>query len=330
MAQGIPCDESLSRVHATAHGIGNALLLFYSLPVYWSQVQAGAFREELDRSLALRAGGDELRLARDRRWISVDRLLARLAAVAPDGWAVAGEFAVDARSLRTRVAEELSIEWRAKRAASFPWAPYGAAELDVGDFFGFELEMVGGMATRREDAQLFSVLTTVADEPFEEFRATLRLRYHDLEVERLRMGDLLAFAGMEAAEIDAIALELVAAERIHAYTAHYLRDWSFTAAQHLFELALIAEISGLKARLLLQATVSFFAAKGDTELLSECLAPPTETIAEMFERITSDLDFGLDAEAAHEEVSAMIDPVMSGEVSGASTWNAADRLWLPG
>lgn len=293
-------------------------------------MQAGAFREELDCSLAQRAGGDELRLARDRRWISADRLLTRLAAVAPDSWAVAGEFAVDARSLRTRFPEELSIEWRAKGAASFPWAPYDAAELDVGDFFGFELEMVGGMVTRRENAQLFSVLTTVADEPFGEFRATFRLRYGDLAAERVQMGDLLAFAGMEGAEVDAIALELVAAEMLHAYTAHYVRDWSFTAAQHLFELALIAEISGLKARLLLQATASLFATKGDVDLLSECLAPPTGGIAEMFERVTSELDFDLDAETAHEEVSAMIDPVLSGEASSASTWNAAERLWLPG
>lgn len=291
-------------------------------------MQPRAFREELERSLAQRAGGDGLQLARDRRHVAADRLLARLNAVAPDSWAVAGEFAVDARSLRTRVPEELSIEWRTNRAASFPWAPDDAVELDVGDFFGFELGMAGGMATGREGAQLFSVLATVADEPFEEFSMTLRIRYGDLAAERVRVGDLLAFAGMEGVEFDAVALELVAAERLHAYTRHYIEDWSLTAAQHLFELALIAEISGLKAALLLQATASLFATKGDAELLSECLSPPTEEIAEMFERVTSELDFGLDAETAHEEVSAMVDPVMSGEAPGASTWYAADRLWL--
>lgn len=292
-------------------------------------MEAGAFREQLERNMRQRAAGDRLRLARDRRWIAVDRLLARLAAVAPDDWTVAGEFAVDARSLRVRLPRELDIEWHRERAETYSWAPIDAAELDVGDFFGFELGMAGGKATGREGAQLFSVLATVADEPFEEFQATVRIRYGKLASERVRMGDLLSFAGVEAAEFDALALELVAAQRLHAYAKHYANQWWATAAQHLVELALIAEISGLKARMLLQATASIFATRGDTDLLSRCFAPLTEGIAEEFEQFVADLDFGLDAEAAYDEVSAMIEPVMSGESPIVATWNAADRLWIP-
>jgi hypothetical protein len=56
-----------------------------------------AFRQALEQRLKTRAGGQEARLVRDRKRVAFDRLLARLAATAPDRWLLKGGFALDLR-----------------------------------------------------------------------------------------------------------------------------------------------------------------------------------------------------------------------------------------
>jgi hypothetical protein len=56
-----------------------------------------AFRQALEQRLKIRAAGQEARLVRDRKRVAFDRLLARLAATAPDRWLLKGGFALDLR-----------------------------------------------------------------------------------------------------------------------------------------------------------------------------------------------------------------------------------------
>lgn len=58
---------------------------------------APAFRQALERRLKERAAGEGARLARDRKRVAFDRLLARLVAVAADAWVLKGGFALDLR-----------------------------------------------------------------------------------------------------------------------------------------------------------------------------------------------------------------------------------------
>lgn len=60
-----------------------------------------AFRQALEQRLKTRAGGQEARLVRDRKRVAFDRLLARLAATAPDRWLLKGGFALDLRLAET-------------------------------------------------------------------------------------------------------------------------------------------------------------------------------------------------------------------------------------
>ena len=62
-----------------------------------------AFRQALEQRLKTHAAGNEAQLARDRKRIAFDRLLARLAATAPDRWLVKGGFALDLRLVKDLV-----------------------------------------------------------------------------------------------------------------------------------------------------------------------------------------------------------------------------------
>lgn len=57
----------------------------------------GAFRQALEQRLKTRAGENGARLARDRKRVAFDRLLARLATIAPNSWLLKGGFALDLR-----------------------------------------------------------------------------------------------------------------------------------------------------------------------------------------------------------------------------------------
>lgn len=58
---------------------------------------AAAFRQALEQRLRARAAGNGARIARDRKRVALDRLLARLNEVAPGAWLLKGGFALDLR-----------------------------------------------------------------------------------------------------------------------------------------------------------------------------------------------------------------------------------------
>src|SRR5262249_43972355 len=100
---------------------------------------AAAFRQALEQRLRTRAGGDGARLARDRKRVAFDRLLARLVEVAPERWLLKGGFALDLRlSNRARTTRDVDIDWQAAEDELFD-ALIDAAALDTDDFFAFEV-----------------------------------------------------------------------------------------------------------------------------------------------------------------------------------------------
>jgi hypothetical protein len=74
---------------------------------------APSFRQALEQRLKDQAGGDGAYLARMRKRIAFDRLLARLAVVAHGRWLLKGGFTLDLRlSTRARSTKDVDIEWR--------------------------------------------------------------------------------------------------------------------------------------------------------------------------------------------------------------------------
>jgi hypothetical protein len=128
-----------------------------------------AFRQALEQRLKTRAGGHEARLVRDRKRVAFDRLLARLAATAPDRWLLKGGFALDLRlAERARTTKDIDIDWLPAQSELLDTL-IEAAELDMSDFFSFSIERTGPPADRLGGSHRFRVLATLAARQFETF-----------------------------------------------------------------------------------------------------------------------------------------------------------------
>ena len=114
-----------------------------------------AFRQALEQRLKTRAGGHEARLVRDRKRVAFDRLLARLAATAPDRWLLKGGFALDLRlAERARTTKDIDIDWLPAQSELLDTL-IEAADLDMSDFFSFSIERAGPPRTASVEAIVF-------------------------------------------------------------------------------------------------------------------------------------------------------------------------------
>lgn len=78
---------------------------------------ATAFRTALEQRLKDRAAGDGAQLARDRKRVAFDRLLARLLTVAEGRWLLKGGFALDLRlAARARSTKRWTSSGGSRRA----------------------------------------------------------------------------------------------------------------------------------------------------------------------------------------------------------------------
>ena len=100
---------------------------------------AAAFRQALERRLKERAAGVGAQVARDRKRVAFDRLLARLVAIAANRWLLESGFALDLRlTERARATKDIDLDWR-DREDELLDALLDAADHDAGDFFVFRL-----------------------------------------------------------------------------------------------------------------------------------------------------------------------------------------------
>ncbi len=205
---------------------------------------------------------DGAALARDRKRVAFDRLLARLGRVAAGRWLLKGGFALDLRlAARARSTKDIDIEWRDAEEELLD-ALLDAADFDAGDFFVFGVERAGAPEDRLGGAHRFRVSASLAGRPFETFLLDVGFRAGGpAGVETLRTGDLLAFAGIDPVEIEVVGLELQVAEKLHAYTRTYEGRGS-TRTKDLVDLALIAELSTPGAAALRHGIEAIFSLRG--------------------------------------------------------------------
>lgn len=116
---------------------------------------AASFRQALEQRLKKRSAGDGARLARDRKRVAFDRFLARLTAVAPDGWMLKGGFAIDLRlGDRARATKDVDLDWRVDDDDLLD-ALLDAADHDAGDYFVFRVERSAAPADRLGGSRRF-------------------------------------------------------------------------------------------------------------------------------------------------------------------------------
>ena len=101
---------------------------------------AASFRQALEQRLKRDAAGDGARLSRNRKRIAFDRLLARLAATAPDRWLLKGGYALDLRMRGgARTTKDIDLDWGEVDEELLDTL-LDAADLDMGDYFIFRIE----------------------------------------------------------------------------------------------------------------------------------------------------------------------------------------------
>jgi len=160
---------------------------------------AAAFRQALEQRLRARAAGDGARLARDRKRVAFERLLAHLNEVAPGGWLLKGGFALDLRLPdRARATRDVDIDWQADEE-ELAEKLIAAADVSGDDFFTFEIERTAMPPERLGGSHRFRVRANLAGRLFETFPLDVGLRSSLVdERDTLTTTDILSFAGDRA------------------------------------------------------------------------------------------------------------------------------------
>jgi hypothetical protein len=281
----------------------------------------------LEQRLKDRASGNGALLARERKRVAFDRLLARLLMVAEGRWLLKGGFALDLRlAARARSTKDIDIEWRAEEGDLLDTL-LDAADHNPGDFFVFAIERAGVPEDRLGGSHRFRVSVSLADRPFETFLLDVGLRADEpLDPETLRTDDLLGFAGIDRVEVATVPLETQTAEKLHAYTRTYEGERTSTRVKDLVDLALIAELSRLDAADLHEQVETIFSLRG-THRPPTALPPPPPDWVIPFRRLAEEVGAPAKLEAGHRGAAALLDPVLSAEVT-AGAWDPDERSWI--
>jgi len=281
----------------------------------------------LEQRLKDRAAGDGARLARDRKRVAFDRLLARLLEVAKGRWLLKGGFALDLRlAARARSTKDVDIEWRAEESELLDTL-LDAAGYDTGDFFVFAIERAGVPEDRLGGSHRFRVSASLAGRPFEAFLLDVGLRSDGaVATETLKTDDLLGFAGIEPVEVEAVPLELQVAEKLHAYTRTYEGRRTSTRTKDLVDLALIAELSTLDAAALRSEIKTIFDFR-DTHTAPAALPSPPTDWQTPFRRLAEKVGMPADLRTGHHDAAMLLDPILGDEVT-AGRWDARQKQWL--
>lgn len=287
---------------------------------------AASFRHALERRLKEHASGDGARLARDRKRVAFDRLLARLTAVAADRWLLKGGFALDLRlTERARATKDVDLDW-CDAEGEFLDTLLDAAEHDSGDFFGFRVERAGTPADRLGGSCRYRVSTSLAGRQFETFLLDVGFRTSRTEViDLLTTPDLLAFAGLAPVTVPAIPLETPVAEKLHAYTRTYEGDRPSSRTKDLVDLVLITELAALDATTLRSAITTTFTARG-MHPVPDALPAPPKGWGVTFGELARAVGIPTGLAAAHAVAADLLDPVLSGEID-IGTWDNKIREW---
>jgi len=266
-----------------------------------------AFRRALEDRLKALAIADTTRLARDRKRIAFDRLLARLVATAPGDWVLKGGFAMDLRlSDRARTTKDVDLAWHAEED-TLADALLDAAAADLGDYFVVSLERTDAQPDLLGGAHRFHVTVSLAGRPFESF--LLDVGTHDGPVtgcETLTTPDLLGFAGIPPVTVPALPLVTQLAEKLHAYTRTYEGGRPSTRTKDLVDLALVAALFPLDAHELRTAIDAVFARRA-THQPPDALPAPAPTWRTAYRRLASAVRLSDDLDVGHTAAAAMLD-----------------------
>ncbi|MCZ7576268.1 MAG: nucleotidyl transferase AbiEii/AbiGii toxin family protein [Dehalococcoidia bacterium] len=288
---------------------------------------AAAFRHALEDRLKLHSQRDGARLARLRKQVAFDRLLARFAQVAPDGWALKGGFALQLRLAdRARTTRDVDLAWSV-REDELVETLIEASIQDPGDFFTFRVERTAADPDRMGGAYRFRVDASLAGRLFETFLLDVGEGDADTtsQADVLPTPNLLEFAGIEPVIVPVIPLARHLAEKLHAYTRLYDGDRVSTRTKDLIDMVLIADLFSPDADGLLAEVQRVFAVRGTHELPPALPKPPADWRVP-YRQLAVEVGLNPDLDAGHAAAAALLDPVLQNAVL-SMTWNPKTQRW---
>lgn len=294
--------------------------------------QPAALRNALEIRLKRYSRDRGLPLDRVRKEAAFQRLLARIAAVAPvDSWALKGGQAMIARSSRrARATADADATWRTD-ANQVHAVLTTAVGLDLGDHFQFLLAPPANMRGEGpEGAIRFPIQARLAGRMFEPLHLDLNLVPGDTRpVEKLALHNLFDFADLPAVIVPAVSPAQQLAEKLHAYTRDYGTHEN-SRVKDLYDMLLIAaDLTLPPLRDLTGACTETFALRSTA--WPPRLAPPPNAWAGPWAGFVRDYGITFPSlEEAYDALTAFWQPVIDHTAGGDGTWDAPSWTWISG
>jgi hypothetical protein len=285
-----------------------------------------AMRDALERRLLDLHNSTRLPLDRLRKEAALQRLLARIAAVAPPGsWALKGGLAMIARvGDHARATADADATWRADHRHLRAMLD-NASMVDLEDHFEFTIGQ--SRAIRGEGPEggfRFPVVARLASRTFENLRIDVNIVPEDPRpTEKITLRNLFSFASVPAVVVPAITPEQQLAEKLHAYTRDYGRQEN-GRAKDLYDMLVIAQQLPLPARDELAG-----ACRQTFELRQTAwppvLRPPPRSWDMPWRTFTADYGIQFTSlDSAYDALVRFWQPVFAGS---DTTWNADRWAW---
>lgn len=254
-----------------------------------------ALRMALERRLSTQAEESGIALDRLRRRVVFQRIVTRLQRAEPGLWVLKGGMALEVRlGNKARLTKDVDLGLRDEilDAADLRDRLIDALNSDVGaDGFTFAVASAermapdgGGHLTWRA-----GVSARLAGRRFGAIKLDVSPRAHELEgTELVTLPNSLAFAGLEAVQIEIVDVHRHAAEKLHAMTRDF-GDRENSRVRDLVDLMLLREHELLHASALAQAVTAVWAKRDGTTPPAQLPALPASWPSR-YERLAAEHD----------------------------------------
>jgi hypothetical protein len=280
---------------------------------------AGALRRALEDRLRQTATTGQVDLARLRRQVAFDRLLARLFRSDDAPWALKGGYAMELQLRVARTTVDIDLTLPASIGLSSEEAPataavremlQEAASLDLEDWFVYT---VGAPMMDLDDAPYggarYPIECRMDGRTFAKFHLDVGIGDVLIQpLQKIQGQDWLGFAEIPAAEMRLISKEQQVAEKLHAYTLP--RSTPNSRVKDLVDLLLLIRTGELRQTQLAEAVRMTFDRR-KTHAIPSALVPPPETWERQFRALATECGLTSGAEDSFREVEAFLAQVLS-------------------
>ena len=288
---------------------------------------AGAFRTALEYRLSQQT---DVSLILLRKLVVFDRLMARLMAVAPNRWVLKGAVAIHFHMglPQFRTTQDLDIgrqDSEEEATADF----LKAQSVDLGDYFTFAIGRMGALDTVLGGAAVrYHVNAQLAGRTFEDVTVDVGFGEPPIgDPEMVRGPDLLGFAEIPPAEVQALPIEQHVAEKVHAYTRTY--SGGNSRVKDLIDLAFMSLLFDFQGGRLRKALETTFGAR-DTHVLSATLPSPPSQWRTPYRTMAGEVGLDSDLSAGHKQAAAFLDPILQARVPDDARWDPTQHTWWLG